>query len=210
MLSEGKQGLWVQMEWFHVCEVSVGLKVPCISHHPLLCNLRSGANEYRRDSHPHKVFLPLLNFTARRSNQSILKEVSLECSVGLILKLKRQYFGHLIWRADSLEKTLMLEKIEGGWEGDDRGWDGWAATLTQWTSVWASSGRWWRTGRPGMLQSMGSKRVGHEWAAEQQQLHTDGVTPFNSALTCCEASSKLQSFCLWSEEPCSSNFQNII
>ena len=114
MLSEGKQSLWVQTEWFHVCEVSVELKVPCISHHPLLCNLRSGANEYRHDSHPRKLFLILLNFTARRSNQSILKEVSPQCSVeGLMLKLKCQYFGHLIWKADSLEKTLMLGKIEG-------------------------------------------------------------------------------------------------
>ena len=60
-------------------------------------------------------------WTARRSNQSILKEISPEYSVaGLMLKLKLQYFGHLIGRADSLEKTLMLGKIEAGGEGDDR------------------------------------------------------------------------------------------
>ena len=61
-------------------------------------------------------------WTARRSNNSILKEISPECSLeGLMLKLKLQYFGHLMQRADSLEKTLVLGKIEGGGEGDDRG-----------------------------------------------------------------------------------------
>ena len=55
------------------------------------------------------------------------------------------------------------ERLRAGGEGDDRGWDGWMASLTQWTWVWASSGRWWRTGKPGMLQSMGLERVGHDW-----------------------------------------------
>ena len=71
-------------------------------------------------------------WTAKRSNQSILKEINPEYSLeGLMLKLKFQYFGHLMWRADSLEKTLMLGKIEGGREEDDRGWDGWMASPTQ-------------------------------------------------------------------------------
>ena len=66
-------------------------------------------------------------WTARRSNQSILKEISPGCSLeGLMLKLKLQYFGHLIWRTDSFEKTLMLGKIEGRRRGDDRGWDSWS------------------------------------------------------------------------------------
>ena len=61
-------------------------------------------------------------WTARRSNQSILKEISPGCSLeGLMLKLKPQYFGHLVWRGDSFDKTLMLGKIEAGGEGDDRG-----------------------------------------------------------------------------------------
>ena len=67
------------------------------------------------------------------------------------------YFGHLMQRADSFEKTLMLGKIEGR-EGI-RGWDGWMASQMQWTRTWANSRRWGGTGRPGMLQSMGSRRV---------------------------------------------------
>ena len=74
-------------------------------------------------------------WTARRSNQSILKEISPGCSLeGLMLKLKLQYFGHLMQRADSFEKTLMVGKIpRAGGEGDDRGGDGWMASPTQWT-----------------------------------------------------------------------------
>ena len=103
-------------------------------------------------------------WTARRSNQSILKEISPECSLdGLMLKLKLQQFGHLIWRADSLENTLML----GGTRGRRRrGWDGWMASPTRWTWVWVNSGSWWWTGRPGVLWFMGSQRVGHDWATK--------------------------------------------
>ena len=109
-------------------------------------------------------------WTARRPNQSILKEISPEYSLeGLMLKLKLQYFGHLMWRADSLEKTLYWERLRAGGEGDYRGWNGWMASLTWWTWVWASSGNWWWTGGPGVLQSLGSQRVGHDWATEQQQ-----------------------------------------
>ena len=98
-------------------------------------------------------------WTARRSNQSILKEISPEYSLeGLMLKLKLQYFGHLMQRTDSLEKTLMLEMTKGRKRrGRQRNGWGWMASLTQWTWVWASSGSWWWTGKPGMLQSMGSQ-----------------------------------------------------
>ena len=76
--------------------------------------------------------------------QSILKEISPEYSLeGLMLKLKLQYFGHLMWRTDSLEETPMLGKIEVEGEGDDRGWDGWMASLTRWTWVWVGPGSWW-------------------------------------------------------------------
>ena len=75
-------------------------------------------------------------WTAKRSNQSILKEISPEYSLKrLMLKLKFQYFGHLMWRTDSFEKTLMLGKTEGRMRRDDRGWEGWMASPTQWTSL---------------------------------------------------------------------------
>ena len=105
-------------------------------------------------------------WTARRSNQSILKEINREYSLEvLMLKLKLQYFGLLIRRASSLEKTLMLGNIKAG--GHNRERDGWMASLTQRTWVWASSGTWWRTGKPGMLPSMGSERMRRDWATKQ-------------------------------------------
>ena len=104
--------------------------------------------------------------TTRRSNQLILKEISPEYSLeGPMLKLKLQSFGHLMWRTDSLEKTLMLGKTDGR-RRRDRGWDGWMASPTRWTWVWASSGNWWWTGKPGGLQFMGLQRVGHDWVTE--------------------------------------------
>ena len=72
------------------------------------------------------------------------------------------YFGQLMWRTDSFAKTLMLGKVEDR----NRGWDGWMVSLTQWTWVWVSSRSWWWTGKPGVLQSMGSQRVRHDWATE--------------------------------------------
>ena len=97
-------------------------------------------------------------WTERLSNLSVLKEISPEySSEGLMLKLKLQYLGHLVQRTDSLEKTLIWERLKAGGEGDDRGWDDWKASLTQWSWVWASSGSWWWTGRAGVLQSLGSQ-----------------------------------------------------
>ena len=102
-------------------------------------------------------------WTARRSSQSTLKKISPEYSLkGLMLKLKLQYFGHLMQRTDSLEKILMLGKIEG----DKRGWDGWMASPTQWTWIWPSSGSRWWTGKPGVLQCVGLPRVRHDWVTE--------------------------------------------
>ena len=63
-------------------------------------------------------------------------------------------------------KPWCWERLKVGGEGDDRGWDGWMASPTWWTWVWASSGSWWWTGKPGVLQSMGLPRVGHDWATE--------------------------------------------
>ena len=106
-------------------------------------------------------------WTARSSNQSILKEISPGISLeGMMLKLKLQFFGHLMRRVDSLEKTLILGGIVVGGEGDDRGWDGWMTSLTWWTWILVNSGSWWWTGRPGVLRFMGSQRVGHDWVTE--------------------------------------------
>ena len=102
-------------------------------------------------------------WNSRRSNQSILKEISPEYSLErLMLTLKLQNFGHLsLWK-----RVWCWERLKAGAEGDYRGWDGWMASLTQWTWAWASSGSWWWTGKPGILQSMGWQRVGHDWGTE--------------------------------------------
>ena len=105
--------------------------------------------------------------TARRSNQSTLKEINPEYSLeGLMLKLKLQYFGHLMQRTDSFEKNLMLGKIEGRRRRNNREWDGCMASPTQWTWASVCSVSWWWTGKCGVLQFMGSQRVRHDWATE--------------------------------------------
>ena len=71
------------------------------------------------------------------------------------------------------------ERLKAGGEGDNREWDGWMASLTQWTWVWANSGRWWRIGAPGVHQSMGSRRVRHNWVTEQQLLVKVRYHPFS-------------------------------
>ena len=111
-------------------------------------------------------------WTTRRSNQSILKEISPGISLeGMMLKLKLQYFGHLMRRVNSLERLWCWEGLGAGGEGDNRGWDGWMASLTRWTWVWVNSGSWWWTGRPGVLRFLGLQRVGHDWAIELNWLN---------------------------------------
>ena len=97
--------------------------------------------------------------------QPILKEINPEYSLeGLMLKLQ------ILWPPDCKEqihweRPWYWERLKAG-EGGNRGWDGWMASSTQWTWVWANSGRWWRTGKPGVLQPMGSQKVGHDLAIE--------------------------------------------
>ena len=106
-------------------------------------------------------------WTARTSNRSILKEICPGCSLeGLMLKLKLQYFGHRLRRADSFKRPWCWERLRAGGEGDYRGWDGWMASPTWRTCVWVYFGSWWWTGRPGVLWFMGSQIVGHDWATE--------------------------------------------
>ena len=126
-------------------------------------------------------------WTARRSHQSILKEVSPEYSLEeVMLKLNLQYFGHLLWKADSFEKTLMLGMTEGQRRREQQRWDCWMALPTQETWVWVSCGSWWWTGKPGGPQSMGLQRVGQAWGIElnwKQWACEYGarVTPHNGA-----------------------------
>ena len=116
----------------------------------------------------------------RRSNQSILKEICPEYSLeGLMLKLKLQYFGHLIQKSWLSWKDPDAGKDRRQEEKGTTGWDGWMASLTLWTWVWASFGSWWWTKRPGVLQSMGSQRVRHDWGIQHSTAH----------ITCCQSHS---------------------
>ena len=114
-----------------------------------------------------KILYSVKNYMSRgraKSRQLDIKKDWLPTK--LMENIDIDFFGQLLRRADSFEKTLMLGKIEGRGEGYNRGWDGWMASPIQWTWVWVDSRSWWRTGRPGMLRFMGSQRVGHDWATE--------------------------------------------
>ena len=118
-------------------------------------------------------------WTGRRSNQSILKEISPGYSLeGLMLKLKLQDFGHLMRRVDSLERPWCWEGLGAGGEGDDRGWNGWMTSPTRWTWVWVNSGSWWWTGRPSVLQFMGSQSW--TWLSDWTELNWCCFSIFNS------------------------------
>ena len=83
-----------------------------------------------------------------------------------MLKLKHQHFGHLCEELTHFKIPWCWERLMAGGKGDDRGWDGWMASLTQWTWVWVNSRSWWWTGRTGVLWFMGLQRVGHDWVTE--------------------------------------------
>ena len=106
-------------------------------------------------------------WTARRSNQSILKEIS----PGISLKEWCWSWNSGTLATSCIELThwkrfRCWEGLGAGGEGDDRGWDGWMASLTRWTWAWVNSRSWWWTGRPGVLQFMGLQIVGHDWKTE--------------------------------------------
>ena len=109
--------------------------------------------------------------------------ISLE---GLMLKLKLQYIGHLMWWTGSLEKTLMLGKIKGRRRRDNRGQDGWMASPIGWTWVWVIFRSWWWTGKPGVLQSMESQKVRHDWMTELNWL----TEPINNKIYSNETDTK--------------------
>ena len=113
-------------------------------------------------------------WTARRPNQFILKEISPEySSEGLMLKLKLHSLATWCDKLTHWKRPCYWERLKVGGEGDDRGWDDWMTSQAQWTWVWLNSNSWWWIGRPGMLQSMESQRVRHDW-----------VTKLNWTLTC--------------------------
>ena len=107
--------------------------------------------------------------TARRSNQSILKEISPEYSLeGLMLGWSSNTLATWWEELTHLKKPWCWERLKAGGEVDNRGWDGLMASLSQWTWAWVNSGCWWWTGRPGMLHS---QRVGHDWVTELNWTH---------------------------------------
>ena len=117
-----------------------------------------------------------VSWTARRSNQSILKEIS-----------PGVHWKNWCWNWNSntlttwceelthLKRPWCWERLRAGGEGDNRGWDGWMALLTQWTWVWVNSRSWWWAGKPGVLRFMGLQRVGHDWATELNWLNMSSV-----------------------------------
>ena len=144
------------------------------------------AEHQRTDAFELWCWIRLLRvpWTARRSNQSILMKISPGCSLeGMMLKLKLQYFGHLMQRVDSLENLWCWQGLGTGGEGDDRGWDGWMASLTRWMWVWVNSGSWWWTGRPGMLRFTRSQRVVHDWATELNWTETQYLPTASTGYT---------------------------
>ena len=112
-----------------------------------------------------------VSWTARRSSQSILKEISPEYSLeGLMLSWSSNTLATWCKELTHWKRTWGWEKWKAKGEESGRGWDGWMSSSTQWTWIWANSGRWWRTEEPGMLQSLGSQKVRHALATKQQQL----------------------------------------
>ena len=126
------------------------------------------AEHWRIDAFTPWYWIRLLRvpWTAR-TNQSILNKISPEYSLeGLMVKLKLQALAAWCEELTHWKRPWCWERLRAGGEGDGRGWNGWMASLTLWTWVWVNSESWRWTGKPGVLQSMGLQRVGHNWATE--------------------------------------------
>ena len=105
-------------------------------------------------------------WTAGRSNQSILKEISPECSLEELWSWNSNALATWCKELTHWKRPWCWERLKTGRERDEKGWDGWMLSLTGWTWFWASSVIWWWTGKPGVLQSMESQRVGHDLLTE--------------------------------------------
>jgi len=118
-------------------------------------------------------------WTAMRSNQSILKEISPEYSLeGRCWSWSSNPLATWCEELTHWKRPWCWERLKAGGEGNDRRWDGWMASRTQWTWVWVNSRSWWWIWRPGLLQSMGSQRVRHDWATELNWMHCSNL-PLN-------------------------------
>ena len=117
-------------------------------------------------------------WTARRLSQWILREINPEYSLeGLIWSWSSSILVILCEQMTHWKSPCCWERLRAGEEGV-KGWDGWTASLMQWTWTWAISGRRWGTGKPGVLQSKRSQRVGHDWPTEQQQHYMKAILCF--------------------------------
>ena len=163
--------LWIQLSKYYIARDNIFF----VSFNTLL--IAKGKVYYWRR-------LLRVPWTARRSNQSILKEIvpsvhmkdwcwswnanTLAIWCKELTHLEGSYAHHYTTNAELThwKRPWCWERLKAGGEGDDRGWDGWMASPTQWAWVWVNSGNWWWTGRPGVLWSMGPQRVRHDWATE--------------------------------------------
>ena len=124
---------------------------------------------------------------------NFLKEISPEYSLeGLMLSWNSNLLATWWEELTHWKRPWSWERLKVGGEGDNRGWDGWMASLTQWAWVWASSGSWWCTGKPGVLQTMGSQKIGHDWATNLNYTEKSSNPPLQEGLV----------VWFWSESQC--------
>ena len=153
------EGLKPQISWKRICRTLFG-----INHSSIFLNLSPKAKVNKQNLIKLKSFWTAKEITDKTKRQSTELEK--------ILANDDQWCWSYNTLANGYEEQThwkilwCWERLRVGGEGDDRGWDGWMASPTQWTWVWVNSGSWWWTGRPGVLWFMGSQRVGHDWATE--------------------------------------------